>query len=330
MSVLVTGGAGYIGSHMALELLDAGERVVILDDLSTGHRFAVSDDCKLVVGDIGNQELVRQIIKDEDVDAIIHFAGSIVVSESVDTPLAYHHNNTVKTHALIEAAQTSGIEHFIFSSSAAVYGMPAQNPVYETASLAPISPYGSSKMMSELMLKEVSAAHDFNYIALRYFNVAGADPQGRSGESRHNVTHLIEVAAQVAHGQRPSFKLFGTNYQTPDGTCVRDYIHVSDLASAHLSALSDLRAGGESKVLNCGYGRGYSVKEVIEAFQKSVGVDFPVETAPRRPGDPDSLVAGADLIGQQLNWTPRHDDLNTMVRQAYAWEKHLMENGFRD
>ena len=330
MSILVTGGAGYIGSHMVLELLDAGEQVVILDDLSTGHRFAVAQKAKLVVGDIGNRELVRKIIRDENVEAIIHFAGSIVVSESVEAPLAYHHNNTVKTHALLEAAQSSGIKHFIFSSSAAVYGMPQQNPVFEEAPLAPISPYGSSKMMSEIMLREVALAHDFRYVALRYFNVAGADPKGRSGESRHNVTHLIEVAAQVAHGQRPCFKLFGTDYQTPDGTCVRDYIHVSDLASAHSSALSHLRSGGESKVLNCGYGKGYSVREVIDAFQKTVGVEFPVETAARRPGDPDSLVAGASLIGQELNWTPQHDDLNTMVRQAYAWEKHLMEEGFRD
>jgi UDP-glucose 4-epimerase len=329
MSVLVTGGAGYIGSHMVLELLAAGEPVVVLDDLSTGHRWAVADEAILIVGDIGDRQLVSKIIADHNVNAIIHFAGSIVVSESVADPLAYHNNNTIKTHALIEAAHTGKIRHFIFSSSAAVYGMPEQNPVFEKAPLNPISPYGSSKMMSEYMLKETSIAHDFDYVALRYFNVAGADPRGRVGESRHNVTHLIEVAAQVAHGQRDCFNLFGDDYQTPDGTCIRDYIHVSDLARAHMSALRHLRSGGASKVLNCGYGQGYSVREVIEAFKKAVGVEFPVKISSRRAGDPDSLVAGADLIGQELSWRPCHDDLDTMVRQAYAWEKHLMETGFR-
>ncbi len=329
MSVLVTGGAGYIGSHMVLALLDAGEQVCVLDNLSTGHRWAVADGATLIVGDVGDQQLVGQTIRDHNVEAIIHFAGSIVVSQSVDDPLAYHHNNTVKTHALIEAAHKGGIKQFIFSSSAAVYGMPEHNPVFEDAPLNPISPYGSSKMMSEIMLKEMALAHEFPYVALRYFNVAGADPDGRAGESRHNVTHLIEVAAQVAHGQRSCFKLFGTDYQTPDGTCVRDYIHVSDLANAHLSALAHLRARGNSAVMNCGYGKGYSVKEVIDAFQEAVGIKFRVETAPRRAGDPDSLVAGVKLIGSKLNWQPRHDDLNTMVREAYNWEKRLMDKGFR-
>lgn len=330
MSILVTGGAGYIGSHMVLELLKANESVVVLDNLSTGHRWAVADEATFIEGDVGDRLLVSNIIKDHHIDAIIHFAGSIVVSESVDDPLAYHDNNTVKTCALLTAAQMAGIKHFIFSSSAAVYGMPEQNPVFEDAPLSPISPYGSSKMMSEVMLKEMSVAHDFNYMALRYFNVAGADPEGRTGESRHNVTHLIEVAAQVAHGQREAFKLFGSDYQTPDGTCIRDYIHVSDLASAHMSALQHLRGGGESKILNCGYGKGYSVREVIDAFQKAVGVDFRVEMDQRRAGDPDSLVAGAQRIREELDWSPCHADLNTMVQQAYAWEKHLMEKGFRD
>ncbi len=329
MSVLVTGGAGYIGSHMVLELLASGERVVVLDDLSTGHRWAVADEAALIVGDVGNVELVKETISDHQVSAIIHFAGSIVVPESVADPLGYHENNTVKTHALIKAAQMGGVRHFIFSSSAAVYGMPKQDPIPETAPLNPISPYGSSKMMSEIMLKEVAAAHDFSFVALRYFNVAGADPQGRAGESRQNVTHLIEVAAQVAHGQRQSFRLFGDDYNTPDGTCIRDYIHVSDLAGAHMSALRYLRSGGNSTVLNCGYGRGFSVREVIKAFQAAVGVDFRVEMAERRPGDPDSLVADAGRIGKLLDWQPRHDDLAAMVRQAYAWEKRLMEKGFR-
>jgi UDP-glucose 4-epimerase len=327
MAILVSGGAGYIGSHMVLELLDAGEKPVVLDNLSTGHRWAVAAEAPLIVGDIGDRALVESLIKEHQVEAIIHFAGSIVVSDSVADPLGYHLNNTVRSHALIEAAQQAGVRSFIFSSSAAVYGMPAVNPVAEDARPEPISPYGSSKLMTEMMLRETAAAHDFRYVALRYFNVAGADEKGRAGESRAHATHLVEICSQVAMGERPGLKIFGDDYDTPDGTCVRDYIHVTDLARAHLSALEHLRDGGDSLVLNCGYGRGFSVREVVEAFKAANGVDFAVEIAPRRPGDPASLVARADRIRAELGWQPMFDDLHLITRQAYDWEKHLVASG---
>ena len=324
MTVLVTGGAGYIGSHMVYALTDRGEDVVVLDNLSTGFEWAISPKAKLVVGDIGDMELAGKVIRDHKVDAIINFAGSIIVPESVENPLKYYHNNTSNTRNLMEAAVKGGVPHFIFSSSAAVYGIPESNPAFEDARLDPINPYGRSKLMTEWMLEDVSAAHDMNYVALRYFNVAGADPKGRTGQSTPNATHLIKVAAQTALGQREKMDVFGTDYDTPAGTCIRDYIHVTDLIAAHLDALDFLRGGGESSVFNCGYGRGFSVLEVVDAVRKAAGHDFKVVMSPRRAGDPPALVAGADRIRKTLGWSPEHDDLDEIVASAYAWEKHLM------
>ena len=323
MTVLVTGGAGYIGSHMVLELLDAGERVVVLDNLSTGFRWAVPSAAPLTVGDVGDVALVKSLVARHKVNAIIHFAGSIVVPDSIADPLGYYLNNTVKSRALLEAAVVAGVPHFIFSSTAAVYGMPEVNPVAEKAVLKPISPYGTSKLMTELMLADVSRAHPLRYVALRYFNVAGADPKGRSGQSTPRATHLIKVACQAALRQRSHLEVFGTDYPTPDGTCVRDYIHVTDLARAHLAALRHLRSGGASEVLNCGYGRGYSVLEVIDAVKRASSVDFPVKLSDRRPGDPASLVADAARIRSVLGWQPRLEDLDVIVAQALGWEDHL-------
>ncbi|XSG83359.1 MAG: UDP-glucose 4-epimerase GalE [Methyloligella sp. ZOD6] len=325
MTVLVTGGAGYIGSHMVLALNDAGEDVVVLDNLSTGFQWAVAEPARLVVGDIGDQALVREIIEKEGIDAIVHFAGSIVVPDSIADPLGYYLNNTCKSRALIECAVEGGVKHFIFSSTAAVYGMPEENPVSEDAALNPISPYGSSKLMTEMMLRDAALAYDLNYVALRYFNVAGADPDGRSGQSTPRATHLIKVAVQAALGERPKLDVFGTDYPTPDGTCIRDYIHVSDLVAAHLAALHYLRGGGRSEVINCGYGNGYSVFQVIEAVKRVSGIDFPVETGQRRPGDPAALVAGVSRIGAVLGWTPERDDLDRIVADALRWERHLNE-----
>ena len=323
MTVLVTGGAGYIGSHMVLELLAAGEKVVVLDDLSTGARSAVPVGVPLVVGDIGDQPSVEVLLRRHSVNAIIHFAGSIVVPDSVSDPLGYYNNNTVKSRALMAAAVAAGVPHFIFSSTAAVYGIPDANPVTEATQLKPISPYGTSKLMTELMLADVGRAHDFRYVALRYFNVAGADPQGRSGQSTPRATHLIKVACQTALGQHAELKVFGTDYPTADGTCIRDYIHVSDLARAHLSALKHLRLGGGSDVFNCGYGTGYSVLDVIKAVKKASGVEFQVMLAPRRAGDPAALVADANRIREVLGWKPELADLDTIVAHAYAWESRL-------
>lgn len=323
MSVLVTGGAGYIGSHMVLELLDAGEDVVVLDNLSTGFRWAVPPAAKLVVGDAGDEALVRGLIAMHDVDAIIHFAGSIVVPDSVADPLGYYHNNTVTSRALMAAAVAGGVAHFIFSSTAAVYGAPRQSPVSEDAAPAPMSPYGSSKLMTEIMLADTARAHDFRYVALRYFNVAGADPQGRAGQSTPRATHLIKAACETALGRRAGMEVFGTDYPTPDGTCVRDYIHVTDLVRAHMAALGHLRAGAPSDVFNCGYSRGYSVLEVIDAVRRVAGVSFDVRIAPRRAGDPPSIVAASDKIRAALGWTPEHDDLDGIVGDALAWERQL-------
>jgi UDP-glucose 4-epimerase len=325
MTILVTGGAGYIGSHMVLELLDSGEKVVVVDNLSTGFRWAVPDAAQLAIGNAGDESLISTIIEMHDIEAIIHFAGSIVVPESIADPLGYYANNTVTSRSLIASAVAGGVKHFIFSSTAAVYGMPEQNPVFENAALQPISPYGTSKMMTEMMLHDTAFAHDLNFVALRYFNVAGADPKGRSGQSTANATHLIKVASQAALGQRPRLEVYGTDYDTPDGTCIRDYIHVTDLVRAHMAALSYLRAGGESQRLNCGYGRGSSVLEVIDSVKNISGVDFPVSRAARRPGDPAALVAGADKIRDTLGWAPEYDDLNGIVSDALAWEDRLNE-----
>ena len=323
MSVLVTGGAGYIGSHMVHELRDAGQRLVVLDNLSTGHRRALPGDVPLVVGDAGDPACVTSTILDYGVNAIIHFAGSIIVPDSVTDPLGYYHNNTVNSHALMACAVACGVRHFIFSSTAAVYGMPETSPVGEDTAPAPISPYGSSKLMTEIMLRDTAAAHDFNYVALRYFNVAGADPKGRCGQSTPNATHLIKVAAQTALGQRSHLDVYGTDYPTPDGTCIRDYIHVRDLTRAHSAALAYLRDGGASQVLNCGYGRGFSVLEVIEAVKRASRSDFEVRMGARRAGDPANLVADAGRLPELLGWKPAYDDLETIVAHAYAWEEHL-------
>src|SRR3954452_2329771 len=323
MAVLVTGGAGYIGSHMVLALLDADEQVVVLDNLSTGFEWALPPEATLVVGDMGDQDLVLDTLRRHHVEAIAHFAAKIVVPDSVADPLGYYLNNTVKSRSLIESAVKGGVKQFIFSSTAAVYGEPSVVPVPEDLPLAPINPYGRSKLMTEWMLQDAARAHDLRYVALRYFNVAGADPRGRSGQSTANATHLIKVAAQTALGDKPRIEVFGTDYPTPDGSCVRDYIQVSDLAEAHMTALSHLRRGGESLTLNCGYGRGYSVLEVIEVVKRVSGVDFEVRQVPRRPGDPAQIVAKADRIREELGWRPRHDDLDGIVHQALAWERAL-------
>jgi UDP-glucose 4-epimerase len=323
MAVLVTGGAGYIGSHMVLGLLDTGEEVLVLDNLSTGFPWAVAGAAHLIVGDVGDAQLIRSLLQ-RDVDAIIHFAGSVVVAESIHNPLAYYRNNSCNSRNLIQCAVDTGVRHFIFSSTAAVYGMPQSIPVSEDAPLKPISPYGSSKLMTESMLRDAARAHDLHCVALRYFNVAGADEGGRAGQSTSHATHLIKVAIQAAMGQKPCLEVFGTDYPTPDGTCVRDYIHVSDLIGAHLAALEYLRAGGESVTLNCGYGRGFSVLEVIEAVKRVTCSDFNVRLGSRRPGDPASLVAEIRRITETLDWTTRYDDLETIIRHAHAWERRLM------
>jgi len=324
MAILVTGGAGYIGSQMALELVDAGESVVVLDNLSTGHRWAVAEGVPLVVGETGDQPLVTQLIRDHGIDAIIHFAASIVVPDSVRDPLGYYRNNTVNSRALIECAVNGGVRHFIFSSTAAVYGNPAAIPVPEDAATVPISPYGWSKLMTEIMLRDTSRAHDLAHVSLRYFNVAGADPRGRAGQSSANATHLIKVAAEAALGLRGKLDVFGTDYPTPDGTCIRDYIHVSDLARAHSDALRYLRSGGSSLTLNCGYGHGFSVLEVIDTVKRVSGVNFKVEYAPRREGDPARIVAGSERARATLGWRPRFDDLPTIVTHALDWERELL------
>jgi len=324
MAVLVTGGAGYIGSHMVLALTDAGENVVVLDNLTTGFAWAVAPQAKLVKGDIADEALVERLIKENKIDAIVHFAGSIVVPDSVSDPLGYYNNNTVKSRALMAAAVKAGVKNFIFSSTAAVYGNPETMPVYETTAPAPISPYGTSKWMTEMMLRDSHAAYGLNYVALRYFNVAGADPKGRTGQSTPRATHLIKVACQTALGQRASMDVFGTDYDTPDGTCLRDYIHVSDLIAAHMDALAHLRKGGASGIFNCGYGKGYSVLDVIKAVERASGGPVNHKLVPRRAGDPAAIIAGADQVRKVLGWQPKYQDLDFIVQSAFAWEKHLM------
>jgi len=323
MTVLVTGGAGYIGSHMVLELLDRGEKVVILDNLSTGFDWNVPEGVPLFVGGTGDQALTSAIIRAHGVESLIHFAASIVVPDSVSDPLSYYQNNTANSRALIEAAVKGGVRHMIFSSTAAVYGTPEKMPIAESDRMNPESPYGMSKLMTEIMLRHVSEAHGLKHVILRYFNVAGADPAGRTGQSSERATHLIKVAAEAATGKRDGMSVFGTDYPTPDGTCVRDYIHVSDLARAHSAALDHLRGGGGNATFNCGYGRGFSVLEVIDAVKKAAGVDFPVRIEGRREGDPAGLVADNAAIRGALDWRPQLDDLETIVRHALAWETAL-------
>jgi UDP-glucose 4-epimerase len=323
MTVLVTGGAGYIGSHMVHALVDVGERVVVLDNLTTGFDWAVPTGAALVIGETGDQSRVGALIAEYQVEAVIHFAASIVVPDSVRDPLGYYRNNTVNSRALIETAVAGGVRHFIFSSTAAVYGNPPRVPVREDDPTVPTSPYGWSKLMTEIMLRDASVAHGLRHMILRYFNVAGADPLGRTGQSTKGATHLIKVGVETALGLRPKMEVFGTDYPTPDGTCIRDYIHVSDLVQAHTEALAYLRAGGASMTLNCGYGRGFSVLEVIDAVKRVSGIDFKVELAGRRAGDPAHIVAACDRIRSTLNWQPNYDDLQIIVAHALAWERKL-------
>ncbi len=321
MTVLVTGGAGYIGSHMVWQLLDKGEQVIVLDNLSTGFAFAVPDHVTLIEGDFGDQALVTHILKQHDISSIIHFAAKLVVPDSLKDPLGYYLNNVAKARNLIECAVEGGIKHFIFSSTAAVYGEVGDIAVKETALLNPVSPYGRSKLMVEWMLQDTATAYDFKFCVLRYFNVAGSDPAGRVGQNTRDATLLIKVAVETAIGKRPQISVFGTDYPTPDGSGVRDYIHVTDLVAAHWDALTYLRGGGESLIANCGYGRGYSVFEVINVVKKLSGNDFKVVIAPRRAGDPASYVADASLAREKLKWVPKHDNLEEIVRQSLDWER---------
>ena len=326
--VLVTGGAGYIGSHAVLALLDAGWPVVVIDDLSTGFEWAVPEGAVFARGDIADADLVGQLIADHGIGAVMHFAGSVVVPESVADPLKYYRNNTANSRSLIESAVKGGVRHFLFSSTAATYGIPEIVPVREDSPQSPINPYGWSKLMTERMLTDVAAAHPMNFCALRYFNVAGADPQGRSGQSTAGATHLIKVAVEAAVGKRSHVDVYGTDYDTPDGTGVRDYIHVSDLAAAHVDALALLAAEpGRSHVMNCGYGRGFSVLEVLDAVDRVTNMKIERRMAPRRPGDPPTLVADNARILATLPWRPRRDELDTIVADALAWERRLAERG---
>ncbi len=322
-NVLVTGGAGYIGSHVVRQLGEAGHRVVTLDNLSTGFRDAVLHG-DLVVGDTGDEDLVADTLSRYAVDTVMHFAAHTIVPESVADPLKYYGNNTCATRSLLAACQRHGVGRFVFSSTAAVYGMPASGIAAEDTPTAPINPYGASKLMSEQMLRDLSAASGMRHVILRYFNVAGADPGGRIGQSTRKATLLIKVACEAVLGLRPALSIFGTDYPTPDGTGVRDYIHVEDLADAHLKALAYLQDGGESQVLNCGYGRGYSVREVLAAVGRAHGAPVPFVEAPRRAGDPPSLIADAGRIRDVLGWTPKHDDLDAIVATALAWEKRAL------
>ncbi|MEI2298680.1 UDP-glucose 4-epimerase GalE [Ensifer sp. MJa1] len=324
MSILVTGGAGYIGSHMVWELLDAGHEVVVLDRLSTGFQWALAPGAKFYRGDIGDRHVLDEIILTHRISAIIHFAGSVIVPESVSDPLSYYDNNTAKSRTLIAAAVEGGVKHFVFSSTAAVYGTHEDmKPVRETARLKPESPYGTSKLMTEMMLKDAAVAHDFNYTVLRYFNVAGADPSLRTGQSTRGATHLIKVACEAALGKRPGIDVFGVDYPTLDGTCIRDYIHVSDLAAVHLLALERMQSGGKSIVANCGYGHGFSVLEVLNRVKSITGNDFPVRFAPRRSGDAVSVVADSTIAHSEFNWIPKYDDLSLILKTALSWEEQL-------
>src|SRR3954454_22702433 len=324
MTVLVTGGAGYIGSHLVQALAEAGESVVVIDNLSTGFSTFLPEGVPLFIGDAGDENLVEGVIRTRGVKSIVHFAGSVVVPESMRDPLAYYRNNTMTTRSLLNAAVNSGVSRFIFSSTAAVYGNPDQVPVTEEAPTRPLSPYGSSKLMTEIMLHDVASAHDVKYLVLRYFNVAGADPQARIGLATVGATHLLKIAVEAATGQRAKIDVFGTDYPTPDGSCIRDFIHVSDLVQAHGAALSYLRAGGASTTLNCGYGRGYSVLETIEAVRRVSGRNFAVQVSDRRPGDIMTMIADTRRIRATLDWIPQYDNLDTIAAHALAWEEKLL------
>lgn len=324
MTVLVTGGAGYIGSHMMYRLADVGEPAVVIDNLQTGFRQSLPQGVPFYQGSVADKALVARVVRDHGIETVVHFAASTVVPDSVRDPLVYYANNTIASHALFETAIENGVRQFIFSSTAAVYGQLDSELVIETMPTVPVSPYGWSKLMTEVMLRDAAAAHGLNYVVLRYFNVAGADPAMRTGQSTLAATHLIKAAVQAAVGIRPRLEIFGTDYPTPDGSCVRDYIHVADVATAHADALLYLRGGGASAVLNCGYGRGFSVREVIGMVKAVSGNDFPVVESPRRAGDPARVVADSQLIREHLGWQPKHDDLRTIVTHALAWERKLL------
>jgi len=325
-TILVTGGAGYIGSHAVLALKDAGWPVAVIDNLVTGFRWAVPDDVPFYEGNVADSALIAKIVEEQNIGAIMHFAGSVVVPESVENPLKYYDNNSAKSRSLIAAAVENGVKHFIFSSTAATYGIPEESPVKEDTPQVPINPYGMSKLMTEHMLRDVSAAHDFNFCALRYFNVAGADPEGRTGQSTAGATHLIKVAGEAALGKRDSVAVFGTDYDTPDGTGVRDYIHVSDLAAAHVLALDALIADpDQNHLLNCGYGRGFSVLEVLDAVDRATNNKISRKLEGRRAGDPDSLISDNRAIMKSFPWQPQYADLDKIVNHALAWERKLGE-----
>ena len=323
-TVLVTGGAGYIGSHAVLALKDAGRRVAVIDDLSNGSPEVVPDDVPFYQGSIAERVLLDSVIDECGIGAIMHFAGSIVVPESVDHPLKYYANNTLASHNLISAAVDAGVKHILFSSTAAVYGAPSRVPIVEGDPKLPINPYGASKLMTERMLEDCSAAYPFNYGALRYFNVSGADPKGRSGQAGKGSTHLIKVAVEAAIGKRDHIDVYGTDYDTPDGTCIRDYIHVSDLAAAHVLALEELIAHPDTNlVMNCGYGRGLSVLEVLDAVDRKLNEPLRREMKPRRAGDPPMLIASNQRLVETLDWTPQYADIDTIVTHALEWERKL-------
>jgi UDP-glucose 4-epimerase len=324
-SILVTGGAGYIGSHVLLQLCGRGERTVVVDNLTTGFRQAVGDTA-LIVGDVGDGELMQRTLAEYDVDTVMHFAANTIVPESVREPLKYYGNNTCATRSLLESCMRAGVRQFVFSSTAAVYGIPAGGVAFEDMPLAPINPYGTSKLMSEWLLRDLAIASDFRYVSLRYFNVAGSDPAGRIGQATRKATLLIKVACEAVVGKRSHVSIYGTDYPTPDGTGIRDYIHVEDLARAHLDALDYLRASGTSQIFNCGYGHGYSVRQVLESVQRVAGKRLDIREEPRREGDPDSLVARADRIRASLRWAPRLDDLDAIVRSSLQWEERQLKS----
>jgi UDP-glucose 4-epimerase len=321
--ILITGGAGYIGSHVVRQLGEAGERLVILDNLSTGFRSAVTYGT-LIVGDTSDAALVERVLSEFHVDTIMHFAAHTVVPESVSDPLKYYGNNTCASRQLLACASRRGIAYFIFSSTAAVYGIPPEGRATEDSPVVPINPYGTSKLMTEWMLRDVARASALRYVTLRYFNVAGSDPGGRIGQSTQNATLLTKVACEAAVGKRAYVPIFGTDYQTPDGTGIRDYIHVEDLAAAHIRALEYLRSGGQSTTLNCGYGHGYSVRQVLAAVERISGTRLTTREQPRRPGDPPVLIAAAGRIRKVLGWTPQYDDLDAIVQSSLAWERRLL------
>ena len=325
MTILVTGGAGYIGGHMGLALHDAGERFVVLDDMSNGVPFAVPEGVDLVVASTGDYDAVLQLIRDYEVDTVLHFAATLITPELYRRPLEYYRVNAANSRALLQAVADGGVTKFIYSATSAVYGNPKVNPVPETAEIAPTTPYGKSKLVTEHMLKDLSDVSDLNYVALRYFNVAGADPRGRYGQSTTKTTLLVQIAVQCALGLRDGLEIFGTDYDTPDGTCIRDYLHVSDLIDAHSLALDHLRNGGGNLTMNVGYGHGYSVREIVDTVKRVANCDFSVREGPRRLGDPIEVVAEASLIRRTLGWEPKLDDIETIVAHAYAWELKLRE-----